>query len=69
MVGINKYSEKERRQARRNFQRNHIKADLRTPKYRKQVIPDKRRDVEKYLGDLETRMVGYLHGEWTETLD
>ena len=66
MPGLNKYNEKERRQARRNFHKDHTKADLRTPKYRKQVIPDKRRDVEKYLEDLETRMVEYLHGEWIE---
>lgn len=40
MVGINKYSEKERREQRR---RNHIARDLKTNKYHQRVIPDGRK--------------------------
>lgn len=53
MPGINKYTEKERRKARRSFQSDHIKADLRTPKYREQTIPDKRRADRFYEEEIE----------------
>lgn len=43
MVGLNKFTEKERRKARRSFQSNHIAHDLHTPKYRPRVIPNKKR--------------------------
>ncbi len=43
MVGLNKFTEKERRKARRSFQSNKIHEDLITPKYRERTIPDKRK--------------------------
>ena len=43
MVGLNKFTDKERRKARRSFQSNHIHADLRLPKYRERTIPNKKR--------------------------
>lgn len=46
MVGINKFTEKDRRRARRSFQSNHIAKDLYTPKYRPRVVERKRVDNE-----------------------
>lgn len=46
MVSISKFTEKERRKARRSFQSNHIAHDLFTPKYRQRVIERKRNDNE-----------------------
>lgn len=40
MTGINKYSEKERREQRR---RNHIARDLWSGKYPQQVVPNQRK--------------------------
>lgn len=50
MVGLNKFTDKERRRARRSFQSDQFKKDLRTPKYRERSIPRKRKedDVEDY---------------------
>lgn len=41
--GINKYSDKERRDVRR---RNHAAFDLRTPKYRQKVV--KKKDIKDH---------------------
>ena len=41
--GLSKYDGKEKRRQRRNYQRNHIKADLRTPKYKEQTFKDRKR--------------------------
>jgi len=46
MVGINKFSEKERRKARRSFQSNHIARDLHTPKYKQRVINSNRKRID-----------------------
>lgn len=46
MVGLNKFADKERRKARRSFQSDHIKADLRQPKYKQRVIERKRIEDE-----------------------
>lgn len=47
MVGINKFTEKERRKQRRSFKvRNEIARDLHTPKYHQRVIERKRVDNE-----------------------
>lgn len=47
MVGINKYTDKERRKQRRSFQvRNMIAKDLHSPKYRQRIIERKRVDNE-----------------------
>lgn len=40
MTGINKYSEKERREQRR---RNHIARDLWSRKYSQQIVPNQRK--------------------------
>jgi hypothetical protein len=40
MVGLHKFSDKEKREQRR---RNHIARDLLTPKYRQRVVPDRKR--------------------------
>lgn len=56
MPGLNKFTDKERRQQRRSFQSDHFKADLRLPKYRERTIKRKRRE------DTEDE-------EWSETLD
>lgn len=47
MVGLNKFTDKERRAFRRSFQSDPYKDDLRTPKYRERSIPDKKRRFEK----------------------
>jgi len=44
MVGLNKVDEKYKRQQRR---KNHIARDLRTPKYRERVLPDKKKTYNK----------------------
>ncbi len=59
MVGINKYSEKERREQRR---RNHIAKDLWSGKFQQQVIPSQRK--RKFLN---TESEGYF--EWDENND
>jgi hypothetical protein len=41
MAGLNKYSDKQKREQRR---RNHIARDLRTPKYRQKRIDKKKSD-------------------------
>lgn len=46
MVSISKFTEKERRKARRSFQSNAIAHDLHTPKYRQQIQERKRIDNE-----------------------
>jgi hypothetical protein len=38
MVGLNKFSEKDKRRLRRQFERNRIAQDLHTPKYRQRTI-------------------------------
>ena len=50
MVGINKYEGKDRRRQRL---RNHVARDLRDPKFRQRVVPDKRkyRLTEEYDDD------------------
>lgn len=40
MVGLHKFTDKEKREQRR---RNHIARDLATPKYRQRIVPDKKR--------------------------
>lgn len=47
MTGINKFDQKDRRRQRRAYQINHIKADLRTPKYRERTIKRKRIEDEE----------------------
>lgn len=44
MVGLSKYSDKERRQQRR---RNHIARDLADRKYHQRIVPSERR--RKYI--------------------
>ncbi len=44
MVGLNKFTEKERRKQRRSFQSNHIAHDLHSPKYHQRVVPAKKAD-------------------------
>lgn len=44
MTGLNKFQDKERRRARRQFQNNEIAADLFSPKYRPRVMRNKRAD-------------------------
>lgn len=51
--GLNKFERKEKRQQRRQYQQNHLKSDLITPKYRERTIPNKRREDE------------YDDAEWT----
>lgn len=50
MVGLHKFTDKEKREQRR---RNHVARDLATPKYHQRVVPDKRRtdneDGSSYL--------------------
>lgn len=46
MVGINKYTEKERREQRR---RNHIARDLKTSKYHQRVVPSATTRTRKWL--------------------
>jgi hypothetical protein len=53
VVGINKFTEKERRKARRSFQHDHIKADFRTPKYMQRVIPHKNKADRFYEEEIE----------------
>lgn len=60
MTGLNKFSDKDRRRQRRSYQRNHIAADLGSPKYRQRVKERKRVDdeegyffVDPYLDDDE----------------
>jgi hypothetical protein len=59
MVGLHKFTDKEKRAQRR---RNHIARDLLTPKYHPRVVPDKRRVdnedgtfylIERYYDDDE----------------
>jgi len=45
MVGLNKFTDKERRKARRSFQFDMYKEDLRQPKYRERTIPNKKRKM------------------------
>lgn len=40
MVGLHKFTGKEKREQRR---RNHVARDLATPKYRPRVVPDRKR--------------------------
>ena len=53
--GLNKFTEKERRKQRRQYEHNHIAQDLDTPKYRQRVIPNRKRidndDGSFYLAD------------------
>jgi hypothetical protein len=42
MVGMNKFSEKDRRRERRVRERNHIAHDLHSPKYHQRVVENKR---------------------------
>lgn len=49
MAGLNKYSDKEKREMRR---RNHIARDLRTPKFKPRVIEKRRKEND--IEDFET---------------
>jgi len=49
MVGLNKFTDKERRKARRSFQFDMYKEDLRQPKYRERTIPNKKRQQEREI--------------------
>lgn len=46
MVGLNKFSDKEKRKLRRQFERDRIAHDLASPKYRQRVKEHKRIDEE-----------------------
>jgi hypothetical protein len=48
MVGLNKFTDKERRKARRSFQSDRIHADLRSPKYRERTIPNRKKNNGPY---------------------
>lgn len=50
MTGLNKYSDKMKREQRR---RNHVARDLRTPKYKQRVIEKRRKDYEVGTDDEE----------------
>jgi hypothetical protein len=49
MTGMNKYDAKDRRKARRQLQRDHLKEDLRLPKYRERTIPNKKKNNGRRL--------------------
>lgn len=49
---MNKFQEKEKRRARRQYQRNEIARDLHSPKYRQRVIHLKRSEDIDELEDL-----------------
>lgn len=53
MPGLNKYTEKERRQKRRSFQSDPYKSDLLTPKYRERTIPNRRKADRYYEEEIE----------------
>lgn len=48
MVGLNKFSDKEKRKLRRQFERDRIAQDLGSPKYRQRVKERKRIDDDPY---------------------
>jgi hypothetical protein len=48
MTGLDRFPEKARRAQRRQYQRNHIAQDLRTPKYRERVVEPKRKQDVRY---------------------
>lgn len=50
MVGVNRFSDKERRKIRR---RNHIAKDLQKSKYYQRVIPNKRKKNEDFFLEQE----------------
>jgi hypothetical protein len=47
MVGMNKFSDKEKRKLRRQFERDRIAKDLHSPKYRQRVKERKRYDDDE----------------------
>jgi hypothetical protein len=48
MVGLNKFTDKERRKQRRSFQSNHIAVDLHSSKYRQRTVSNKKKHPQDW---------------------